>query len=145
MQIEPPMVNSQPMIALSPNGARLAGKRKMPEPIMLPTTSASAIPKPSWRGGDVGGWTNGSFTGRRVLQLIRPCAIRASHTSCASSFRRRAHRKLRPWAGAGFLDQEDHAAEHDQAEREQEGLQSRSVEGEQDEGEADHASDRRQR
>src|SRR6185295_16152936 len=110
MQIEPPMVNSHPIIALGPNGARLAGKRKMPDPIMLPTTSASAIPKPSWRGGDVGGWTNGSFTGRRVLQLIRPGAIRASR---ASSVHWNDDRK---WVGPGLPDEEDHAAKHHQAE-----------------------------
>src|SRR5881392_744806 len=49
----------------------------MPEPIMLPTTSASAIAKPSCRGGDEG-WISSSFTALQVLQLTRPCAIGAA-------------------------------------------------------------------
>src|SRR5678815_606669 len=38
----------------SPYGASEAGSRKTPEPIMLPTTSARHIQKPSWRGGAAG-------------------------------------------------------------------------------------------
>jgi len=51
---EPRIVTIQAMTEFTPYGARFAGRRKMPEPIMFPTTSASATAKPSWRGGDVG-------------------------------------------------------------------------------------------
>ena len=43
----PAIVISQPMTAFTPNGASAAGSRNMPAPIMLPTTSAMAIQKPS--------------------------------------------------------------------------------------------------
>ena len=49
------MVSSQPQAALAPNGARLAGSRNTPAPMMLPTTSAAAIQKPSWRAAGASG------------------------------------------------------------------------------------------
>ena len=45
----PAMVMIQPNTAFQPNGARLAGKRNTPEPIMLPMTSATVIHRPSLR------------------------------------------------------------------------------------------------
>jgi hypothetical protein len=46
-RIAPAPVNSQPRIEMGPAAeASVAGSRKMPEPIMLPTTSAVAIQRP---------------------------------------------------------------------------------------------------
>jgi hypothetical protein len=36
-------------MAFGPNGARLAGRRKIPEPIIVPTTIDQVIQKPSCR------------------------------------------------------------------------------------------------
>ena len=41
--IAPPAVNSQPSKLTPPKALIAAGSRKMPEPIMLPTTKAVAI------------------------------------------------------------------------------------------------------
>ena len=45
----PPIVITQPMSAFGPSGARLTGSRKMPEPMIVPTTSALVIQRPSCR------------------------------------------------------------------------------------------------
>jgi len=41
------MLNVQPINVFAPSGARLTGNRKMPEPIIDPTTSALVIQIPS--------------------------------------------------------------------------------------------------
>jgi hypothetical protein len=45
----PAAVNSQPMMLMPPKPANALGSRKIPEPIMLPTTSAVARQKPRRR------------------------------------------------------------------------------------------------
>src|SRR6476619_3682573 len=46
---QPTTVTSQPIMALKPYGASDAGNRKIPMPMVLPTTSAVHIQKPSLR------------------------------------------------------------------------------------------------
>lgn len=43
MQSTPPPLTSQPMRALRPSGARLTGSMKIPDPMIVPTTSAVVI------------------------------------------------------------------------------------------------------
>src|SRR5690606_13020231 len=45
----PAMVIAQPATPFQPNGARLAGRRNTPDPIILPMTSAMHIERPSLR------------------------------------------------------------------------------------------------
>ena len=46
---DPAMVNIQPATASQPKGARLAGSRNTPDPIILPITSAMQAARPSVR------------------------------------------------------------------------------------------------
>ena len=46
---DPAMVNTHPATASQPKGARLAGSRKTPDPIILPMTSAMQAARPSVR------------------------------------------------------------------------------------------------
>src|SRR5262245_11146287 len=57
----PAVVTAHPSSAAPPNGASVAGSVKMPEPTMLPTTSALAISRPSGRASLRAG---SPFTGR---------------------------------------------------------------------------------
>ena len=59
------MVIAQPYIAFQPNGARAAGVRKIPVPMVLPITSARQVQNPIWRGG---AWIS--------------CVIRLAFASC---------------------------------------------------------------
>lgn len=45
----PRPLTTQPATAFGPNGARLAGSMKMPEPIIVLTATAHVIQKPSCR------------------------------------------------------------------------------------------------
>src|SRR5687768_1089894 len=47
--MHPSTVTNQPIMALKPKGASEDGNRKMPIPMVLPTTSAVHIQKPSLR------------------------------------------------------------------------------------------------
>src|SRR3569833_4364233 len=49
MTAAPPMVASHAATPVQPNGARLAGSAKMPDPIIPPTTRAVAVQKPKGR------------------------------------------------------------------------------------------------
>src|SRR5689334_11155764 len=65
---QPAIVSSHPQAALAPNGARLAGSRNTPAPMMLPTTRAAAIQNPSWRAG-------GDSPAGSLAAAPMPCAI----------------------------------------------------------------------
>src|SRR6185436_20581285 len=123
--IAPRPLITQLIGALAPSGARLTGIMKIAPPMIVPTTSADVIQNPI------------------LLSSVSVIAMPPPRKS--ERLRTRTGRRLPRRASPRLPDHEHDAARHEQAEREQEGLPARAVEGEQDEGEADGAGDGRQR